>query len=342
MDKIKINLAPSDYDAIAYDAETFAFYKSDGDINLNLLLNNIINQMYSIRRSVRENFRNQLHADLDEYHVPNSILDDLLTIMGNNALSLVNYISPENLSASVSLRLSKANEGIYEEITSEELKGMSLSAYLRIVILQYLHMPQAERERILFFDDWMLIRQCLDEERYLRIFRNDGTSFLFKPYALQENQESSFIYVYGIEEGRSTPSSFHLFKIANAIHRSNSFYHFSKQESALLDKNLSSNGIPFAGGTPMDAKVETDSYGAKMLKAIYYNRPLIVGESVSDQEHHVFTLRGSFENIAQYVYRLGSHAYILEPEGLLSYVFKLHRQAFDTYCRRAQKEKKLK
>jgi hypothetical protein len=287
--------------------------------------------MFSVRKALKENFRDLLHDTLADYHVPNAKLEKITATLTDDKLMAIHYLAPDLLDVPLSFRLNKQNEGIYQVIVNEELKDKSLSSFFRDLIDQYLHMQQSERERLLFFDGVRNAEDCIREGRLLRIYQGKEKSKLFRPYRIQENMEHTFIYLYGMEEGNSQPESLHLYKIGDFLGRGNGYYDFSKDELKLLKKHLEGSGVQFACGTPLSAKVKVDGYGAKMVKAIYLNRPLIVDEEKGENDGKIITFLGSFENICQYVYRLNEHAFVLSPASLAKYVYRIHKRSYEFY-----------
>jgi hypothetical protein len=330
-EKIKVNLSYNVYNLLQKDMEDFKFYIKDNNPNKNLFYNTIIKNMVDVSRKESLYIRDKLSTILEEHIKSNNILDSVLEELEE----LYNYKIDDKTNRShgyyISFRPSKKLEDLYNEIDEYELKNNTISNYFRNIFNSYARLPQDERERIIFKDEFKLIESCINNKRIINVKINN-TSFELIPYQVVRTNDELYNYLIGAFKTKNGLKciSLHLYKCINIIKTKKSF-ELTNEEKKMFDEVLVYGPREVERRT-VHTRIKLTPNGIKKFKSMYLNRPI-----PTEIKDDIYTFNSSHENLFLYFTRFGSDAEILEPENLRNQMIAFHRKAYNKYTHNIKK-----
>lgn len=335
MERIKIGLDYASASQLVNDAETFGFLKRDGSVNLNLFLNTLLAHLYTESSRRSSSIKDLLHETLKSSPVDAATIDQLSLSIDNIIFHGVFTQTKATLSYPLSFRPTRDKEKMFSQIEARELRDRTMANYLRSLLTDYLKLAQAERECVIFLPTVNQIEEAFHSGRKVQI-KLGANLVQMRPYLLLENEERTFMYLYGdisAEKRTLVPEAFHLYKIADHLAIGSDYCDFTDKEKQYLDKAIATGGPQYIAENPITASFQLDDYGLKMLRSVYYNRPKIL--ALNEVEKTV-VVAGSKNHLFQYFFRFGEHAVALSPETLKKSLLSAFEKASKAYTKPAK------
>jgi hypothetical protein len=275
-DKIKVNLDYLTYSTIISDVEIFKFY-SFGKPNVNKFLNTLISNFYDTSREID----------------PNLLMIENQDILKTKHDKYIYFFS---------IRPSKKLDFIFDTI-AEKLVKKNVSEYYRKLIEYYCSLNQAQKERIIFKEQYEVIRKSIKYNKVMT-FSQLGTKKTCFPLKLVVTQDKLFNYLIFLQDNKLR--SFHLYSIEDPF--------MSIDEYALEPSTLEQvNQLILTSGTylPSDcvsAKVYLTDTGKMLFRKYIDNRPIA---TLVDGSYYYF--ESPMEQLYSYFTRFLSDAIIVFP-----------------------------
>ena len=148
-EKYKIYIPEDIKSRLANDAELFEFTKSDGSVNLNAFLKELLINYFEPYRERKEKLLNTILSDLSELSSISKTDADVLADRIINTY-LRDDISFSRSNAVITLTVSGRSLEIINTIENNLLTDISLSQYMKDMFISYLSISRGNRERIIF------------------------------------------------------------------------------------------------------------------------------------------------------------------------------------------------
>lgn len=319
------------------DAESFEFFKKDGiKVNMNEFLSRLIVNYHSSYRAARKSVIKMLEeAIVAVFPSEDENASDAALKFVNKAMQEQFSDSGDKLGKSVSFKPTEKTKPIIGRVVAEELGDTTYSEYFRGMFESYAALPQDEREKIIFAEEYETIARAIENGKQLLIAtkKNPSKHFVVSPYAVVSSKEELHCYMLATTlKGKCTP--FRLSRVASAIERDErvSF----KQEHEDMFKRMIENAPQYLySADEKEAIVELTPMGEKLFKSLYMNRP-----KPTKVDGNLYHFNSSYMQLKQYFCRFGKEAMIREPAKLRHMIANFHREASDAYaaCERDSKQ----
>ena len=324
MDKIKVNLSYSTYNLLIDDMETFKFIKNNQEVNKNLFINQLIKNLYIDEKEKKEN----VFSLLNETFKKNKIVDNndkLKSIIYEDVNKRTNLIQEKNV-IPFSFRPNKNNIEIFDYIETNLIVNDTLSNYIRKLLNSYFSFTQAEREIILFKEEFVKINNAIKANKVVKLTIN-GFSFNFKPVKVLTNKEDTFVYVLGFNTRDNSCRTIHLYNFKNMIFTLHSFTLTDEEIKIIKDKESNPEIAYIFDENIINAKVFLTAEGKKRYAKIWFNRPRYY--NIDKDGYYYFY--GSLVQLLHYFTRLGKDAIVIQPDNLKEAIKKYYSDAFEAY-----------
>ena len=309
MDKIKIRMPTLTRDRLEADYQTF--FLGDDIPSFNAFVCSLLLSMYENRQKMHKERVRRIYDVLGDKRSLRKA-EEILSSLDSSS----NDSQEMPLDYSLSLRPSKSEEILFEEMGENGLSGSSLSSYLRGLLEEYFSLFPCDREKLIHKKDFERVSRAIEESRIIKVGKGNA-SFAFRPYRICPNPDRTFYYVVGLngEEGDDV-GSLHLFKLHSQLMVLKQRFSLSKRQSQLIHESLS-KGASFLQDNEMEAIVKVDVHGLKFIRRIYHNRPRyeILGQDETGK-YTMVKFVGTERQIEYYVLHLGDHAFLVEPRFL--------------------------
>lgn len=329
IEKIKINVTAHTATIIDKDIESFEFYKSDGrTFNKNSFITKLIVNYHNTFKEKELALFEKLKKTISSAVTASVSTTDAL------AYSLIsqfykNNITPnkEKLNHTISIKPTKETTSIIEYIEQYMLSGSTLSEYFRKMFYSYASLPQDEREKIIFSEQYTALNEAIKAKRsvFITFNNNAGRNREVMPYAITCAKEELHCYLIG---SANAPMTFRLSRIAT-VTPLNSSVEFSPYELKIFDKLLT-YGVQFNyfNDDFKPVTVELTERGEELYKKILIHRPV-----ASKIEGNVYHFDCSHFQIVHYFVRFGKEALVLSPDSVVNSIIRFHREATRRYYR---------
>lgn len=328
-EKIKIHVTKDVYDIILKDTESFEFYKKDNiSLNKNLFLTNLINNYYKIYQRKEENMINIIKSELKL----ENINDNNLAIRIVNKINRCSFIDKkEKFSSVLSLKPTKESIATLKYIESYLLNGASLSEFFRNMLTSYCSMPQDEREKIIFKEQYETIKKAINQNKKI-VFTTTKYDILHEadPYAIIDSKEEMHCYLLAKYKGIC--KTYRLSRITNVsiIKESIEIDEFEKE----LFNKMIEHGPQFNYENNEETIIiKLTKKGQDMYKSYYVHRPKV---DYIEGDYYYFSC--SFNQLSIYFRRFGKEAFIVTPHELQHQFFHFYRNALNHYTTNLKKK----
>ena len=322
-EKYKIYLSEDTKTRLINDAELFEFIKSDGQVNLNGFLKELI-----------VNYFEQYMEDNDE--LLNNMLGDIASVRSlksKDAIALANRIihnyinnkeSSTGRSAVITLTVSGESYSAIRIIENNVLKDNSLSGYLKEMFLSYLSIPRSKREGIIFAKAYSAIDKAISEGRLLSFTSGaSGYSAVVEPYLIATSKDEQYGYLLCREPKSKKYHSYRISRLRDVFVTSDTF---TRDEEVLEDLTKKGLRSPHSMMKDIHAAVRMTDHGKQMFKMIVKNRP-----AVSYIEGDIYHFDWPEFQLEDYFRRFGQDAVVVSPRSLKSRLRKYYSHALDAY-----------
>lgn len=325
-EKIKIYISNDMNKILLKDMELFEFYKKDHTLNKNDFLNTLIVNYYDSYQSKS----NEMFENIKEILSQNIIKKQQLETA---AYDLIHYIDTKTyqlesvkLDVVISLKPTKKSSQIITYIQQCLLQGSTMSNYFRNMLASYTLLPQDKREQIIFKEQYEIITEAIKNKHkiYFTTKKNEN-KHIASPYALTNSKEELFNYV--LTEYKGKPFTFRLSRIKKIIIQKESST-FSQDNIMIFEKMLK-YGPQFTILRNEEICVVLSEKGQEMYKNIYIHRPKPIR---IEEDRYYFDC--SRNQITQYFFRFGKHAYIESPRDLCEEMMLNYQIGYKGYSRK--------
>lgn len=305
-EKIKISLPQNVKELLFNDAFNFDFFKNENDINQNAFINTLIVNYYEMFSKDEKTFYHNLNKVLSG--VSEEDKDDLIS---NIMKAISNNEKKEECKSktnTISFKPTKQSLKAIEYINNILINNQSISSYYRRMFTQYAHKPQNERELIVFKENYLLLKQSIEENLKVCLSLKNGSVYKdLSIFAVGSSKEELYNYVlaYGEKENLLT---LRLSKVNNVSL-------LSKKRDIPDDiKEIFERQIKFGIQYPIyrnetkEIVVKLTKTGKELFKKVYLYRP--VPYKIEDD---LYYFDCSYNQITYYFKRFGKEAIIISP-----------------------------
>lgn len=335
-DKIKIYITKELKDLLLKDAKNFGFRKQNGETNQNSFLNTLIIHYYEEFKDKQRKKEEYIQSILENSTLSNKEIINLSQLLSKETNQLNLKKSKSGDTVSISIKPTKASEGIIEYIESYLLQDATISSYYHSMFASYAQLPQDRRERILFKDKAEKIIKAISKNKTIALTMNNGsTKYKVAPYKIASSFEETHNYLlcktfYVAHDGKEHINNqllpLRLSKIENIIIH-DEVYIFSELEIATFGRALR-NGVQFLYHES-DKEIQVmlnEEKGIWMFDRFYVHRPNPI-----KIEGNVYTFDCCYDQIINYFARFGENATIITPIELKNKMIELHKNAIIQY-----------
>lgn len=324
-EKYKIYLSEDIRARLANDADLFEFTKSNGAVNLNGFLKELIVNFFDIYRHDNEALRSSVLSELSS----------VKSLSAKDAAALAdkmirNYINKSETSSGkstvITLTVSGQSYDIIRIIENNFLKDNSLSGYIKDMFLSYLSMPRHKREEIIFRSTYETINKAIAENKVLTFTSTNSPSskgIKVEPYLIATSKEEQFNYLLCHGYKCSIDHTFRISRLRNVFITSESFERKSKIEERLTRKGMRS---PHSAANDIRAVVRLTDQGKKLFRVIVKNRP-----EVQKTEGDLYYFEWPERQLEDYFKRFGKEAVVMKPRSLKDKLIKYYNEALEAY-----------
>lgn len=329
-DKIKIYISEKTARILDKDAELFEFRRKDGKVNRNAFLNTLILNYFETYQNERSSLLQKIRQELSDTGIsPGNQAYISLAIMD---LIAKDVRSSGRLDVTVSLKPTKKSSDLIRYIEAAYLEDSTLSGYFRDMFISYASIPQDEREKIIFREQYEVINEAIRLNRKLAFIstRNPELLYVVSPYAVASAKEELFNYL--LASYRNYPYTFRLSRIRKAM--------ISAADTEISDsvmnalKRMEKYGPQYAFYTEEEICVQLTDLGKRKFETFYIHRP--VPERIED---NLYYFRCSANQVYQYFCRYGKDAIVLYPEKLQAKLLSYYAGGYRAYMKAAGEEK---
>ncbi|MBQ9840556.1 MAG: WYL domain-containing protein [Erysipelotrichaceae bacterium] len=326
-EKIKIYITKETMNILLKDMELFEFYKKDGTLNKNDFINTLIVNYYERYHQSNQQLYDQIKSTLcakshcEDYEI-NDVAYDILQLVEVKA----NRLESAKYDTLLSLKPTKKSSSVINYIQQCLLQGSTMSNYFRNMFTSYSLLPQDKREQIIFKEVYEQLKEAIALKRKIYFTTtNNATKHIISPYALSNSKEELFNYL--LAEYDDKAYSFRISRITKVVIL-NEESKISNDVKRVLDKMMQ-YGPQFAITQEQEICVELTERGMQMFKRVYLHRPKPVRI-----EGNRYYFECSTNQIFQYFFRYGKHAYVVSPRGMQDEMERNYHMALRMYQRR--------
>lgn len=326
-DKYKIRLSALTYHTLRDDMYAFNFTKNNGEPNQNKFYNTLIKGFYSNLKYRHAEISSYLFKELSPY-----IKDkNKLSSISYNLNTKINEIYHSDFYSKyhyyeIYIYPTIETTSMYDEIENNELKNESMSEFIRNLFNEYVKVPFFERERCLYWNHIIKIREAIDNHNVILIKNTRDTEIYLEPLNIFPSAEETYNYVVGknITNNSNTNFSIKLSRI-KSITILNQYYSFSQEDFEKF-KNQLQDGPEFMCKETSHAVVKFSKEGIKKFDSCYKDRPV---PTDYDDETGEYIFDTDLNKLYLYLLQFGRHVKIIEPKELKNKLNSFHRLAID-------------
>ena len=325
-EKYKIYISEDTKTRLINDAELFEFTRTDGTVNLNGFLKElIVNYFEQYRKDNDELLQNMLN---DLTSVKSLKSKDASELAGRIISTYINNKdSGTGKSAVITLTVSGESYNIIRIIENNLLSDNSLSGYIKDMFLSYLSIPRNKREEIIFRPTYEAVNKAIRENRILTFTstnsKNQGPVRV-EPYLIATSKEEQFSYLLcHTSQYKYMDHTFRISRLRNVFVTSDTFIRDGK-----IAERLTAMGMkhPHSAASDIHAVVRMTERGKQMYKLIVKNRP-----SVTSIDGDRYTFDWPEMQLEDYFRRFGKEAVVIKPRSLKQRLGKYYESALEAY-----------
>ncbi len=324
-EKYKIYLSEDTKSRLVNDAELFEFTRSDGTVNLNGFLKELIVNYFEQYRKDNDEL---LEGMLNELTSVKSMKTRDASVLAEKIIRtyINNKETGSGKSAVITLTVSGESYSIIKIIENNLLKDNSMSGYIKDMFLSYLSIPRNKREEIIFRPTYEAINKAIAENRILTFTstnsKNQGTVRV-EPYLIATSKEEQFSYLLCHTSDYYKDHTFRISRLRNVFVTSDVFEKDEKISERLTKKGMRS---PHSAAPDIHAVVKMTERGKQMYKMIVKNRPAV--STIEGDKYHFDWPEMQLED---YFRRFGKEAIVIRPKSLKTKLRKYYEEAVEAY-----------
>ena len=310
-EKIKIYVSAEVEAIINKDAEGFEFFKSNGiDLNKNALLTRLIVNYSERFHEKQEEMIDYMGEALASAGMKSG--NALLTLcakMSERIQSMSSPLTRGKFDRPISIKPTKLSFPIISYIEASCLYGASLSEHFRNMLSSYASLPQDEREKIIFKDEYDAISRAIEnKKRVFIVTKNKGSSFIISPYKITSSKEELHTYVLAGNEKGASPVRLSRIMSVRVL---NEEAVFTPEQIEIFEKMVKYGPQFIYNKNDGEAIVELTRKGVEKFRKLYVHRP--VPDKVEGNRYYFSC---SHFQLFQYFVRFGDDAYVVSPKKL--------------------------
>lgn len=326
-DKYKIRLSGLTYYTLRDDMYAFNFTKNNGEPNQNNFYNKLISGFYNNLKHREAALNGYICEELSTYI---NDKNELATI-ANNLNTKINEIYHSDFNSKyhnfeIYIYPTKETIPMYDEIENNALNNESMSEFIRNLFNEYIKAPFFERERCLYWNHIVKIKEAISEQKVILIKNTRDTEIYLEPLNIFPSAEETYNYVVGknITNNSNTNFSIKLSRI-KSITILNKYFEFS-QEDFIKFRNQLQDGPEFMCKETSHAVVKFSKEGIKKFDSCYKDRPV---PTDYDDETGEYIFDTDLNKLYLYLLQFGRHVKIIKPKELKNKLNSFHRLAID-------------
>ncbi len=321
--KIKIRVTEDILNKIMNDAELFEYFKTDGTVNRNAFLHDLICKYFYEFKKENEILLKRICSVLDNNMVndnPELANEILKTIIVNgkskDKKKVINYTANSQVLSLL--------EGL---VDNDELYSVATSSYLCVMFQSYFEKPRYDRERIIFSETFAKLNKAIKEKRIISISSKNSKDKTFElmPYKIIPSKDEKCNYLHGYNITEKKPSSFRVSRITGL---------YIKEEKFNMDKSIYEDIKDDIAGNPSTAEkkevvvVRFTEEGVRKYNMITNLRPKL---KERDSNRNYYTFEAPLFQVEEYLKRFGKDAYVIKPKKLCLRLKEFYSEAHQTY-----------
>lgn len=337
-EKIKIYVPEEIKNILLKDMELFEFYKADMVLNKNSFLNLLIINYFETYHKNNSEFFDYIQNILEkEILCKSSVVEEIAHNILQYSQSKDLRLDKSKKDFSFSLKPTKKSSQIIGYIQDCLLQRTTMSKYFRNMFASYCMLPQDKREEIIFREKFETIRTAIEQKRKIYFnLKNKTLKYEVSPFIISNSKEELFNYLLACDKEKVY--SFRISRIENIIVLNENGF-FDDKDKEKFSKMIK-YGPQFADFVDDEICVRLTNYGKTMFEKMYVHRPIPVRV---EEDRYYFDC--SSNQVLQYFFRFGKHAYIESPKSLTDEIQYMFRSANRLYSKeekkRAIKEEKI-
>ena len=324
-EKYKIYLSEDTKSRLVNDAELFEFTRSDGTVNLNGFLKELIVNYFDQYRKDNDELLDEM---LNELTYVKSMKAKDASVLAEKIIRtyINNKETGSGKSTVITLTVSGESYNIIKIIENNLLKDNSMSGYIKDMFLSYLSIPRNKREEIIFRPTYEAINKAIAENRILSFTstnsKNQGTVRV-EPYLIATSKEEQFSYLLCHTSDYYKDHTFRISRLRNVFVTSDVFEKDEKISERLTKKGMRS---PHSAAPDIHAVVKMTERGKQMYKMIVKNRPAVT--TIEGDKYHFDWPEMQLED---YFRRFGKEAIVIRPKSLKTKLRNYYKDAVEAY-----------
>ncbi len=326
-DKYKIRLSGLTYYTLRDDMYSFNFTRENGVPNQNDFYNKLISGFYNNLKYRQTSLNDYICSELLNY-----IKDkNKLISIANNLNTKINEIYHSDFNSKyhnfeIYIYPTKETIPMYDEIENNALNNETMSEFIRNLFNEYVKAPFFERERCLYCNHIVTIKEAISKRNVILIKSKSNTEIYLQPLNIFYSAEETYNYVVGknITNNSNTNFSIKLSRI-KSITILNKYYSFT-QEDLEKFRNQLQDGPEFMCKDTKHAVVKFTKEGIKKFDSCYKDRPVPTDYNDETGEYIFDT---DLNKLYLYLIQFGRHVKIIEPKELKNKLNSFHRLAID-------------
>ena len=323
-EKYKIYLSEDTKTRLMNDAELFEFIKSDGKVNLNAFLKDLIVNYFDQYREGRDVLMNSMLDDINS--VKQLKPKDAYALADKIIRNYISYDEPASggRSAVITLTVSGESHSVIRIIENNALKDSSLSGYLKDMFLSYLSIPRNKREEIIFAKTYELVNRAIMENRRLSFTSGSfGYMAVVEPYMIAISKDEQYGYLLCRDPRTKKLHSYRISRLSDVFITPDTF---ERDEEVAEELRFKGQRCPHSMVKDIHAVIRMTDHGKQMYKAIVKNRP-----SVSSVEGDLYYFDWPELQLVDYFKRFGKDAVAIKPRSLRAKLYNYYSSSLEAY-----------
>ena len=323
-DKYKIYLSEDTKTRLINDAELFEFIKSDGKVNLNAFLKELIVNYFDQYREGRDILMNSMLDDINS--VKPLKPKEAYALADRIIRNYISYNEPASggKSAVITLTVSGESHSIIRIIENNALKDSSLSGYLKDMFLSYLSIPRNKREEIIFANTYELVNKAIMENKRLSFTSGiSGYKAVIEPYMIAISKDEQYGYLLCRDHRTKKLHSYRISRLSDVFITSDTF---ERDENIAEELRYKGQRCPHSMMQDIHAVIRMTDHGKQMYKSIVKNRP-----TVTSVEGDLYHFDWPELQLVDYFKRFGKDAVAVSPRSLKSKIRNYYSSSLDAY-----------
>lgn len=326
-DKYKIRLSGLTYYSLRDDMYAFNFIKENGMPNQNNFYNKLISGFYS-NFKYRQSALNDYICNELSFYVK---YENKLVSIADNLNTKINEIYHSDFNSKyhnfeIYIYPTKETIPMYDEIENNALNKESMSEFIRNLLNEYVKAPFFERERCLYWNHIVKIKEAISEQKVILIKNTRNTEIYLQPLDIFPSAEETYNYVVGKNITNNSNANFSI-KLSRikSITILNKYYNFSREDYENFKLQLL-NGPEFMCKETKHAVVKFSKEGIKKFDSCYKDRPVPTDYNDETGEYIFDT---NLNKLYLYLLQFVRHVKIIEPKELKNKLNSFHKLAID-------------